>query len=227
MTIAWQPAFVRNKMLHPKTVQCKTVAVTSMSNKPPECCPQGQRAGRLKTKGRKFQYQHVDLDLKHNTPTPPPMILMTYLRKKRLILPRALVDIPLKVWNKALCLALPTPSLCWSRWYFDDLCKVWNKALCLALPTPSLCWSKWYFDDLCKVWNKALCLALPTLSLCWSRWYFDDLCILWGAGSDTCLTVQFIRNIIGRSFSTVQWQTGTKLLKRRMKVKLSEKILLW
>ena len=54
-----------NKMLHPSTSQCKTVAVTNMSKQAASVLPSGQRAGRLKHEGRKFQDQPVHLDMGH------------------------------------------------------------------------------------------------------------------------------------------------------------------
>ena len=45
----WQgsPSFERSKMPHPKTVQCKTVAMTNMANKPPACCPEGGKERKI------------------------------------------------------------------------------------------------------------------------------------------------------------------------------------
>ena len=72
MRITWQQSEnsaaaqpVMNKMPHLKTVQCKIVAVTNMSNKSPACCPGVRGQEQPRTEGRQFQCQPVDLGLRH------------------------------------------------------------------------------------------------------------------------------------------------------------------
>ena len=78
------PTFNRNKTPHPKTVQCKT-GYDKHVKQAISVLPSGQRAGSLKTKGRKFQYQPADLGVRHGMRFSflfSPSVLLTYPRKK-------------------------------------------------------------------------------------------------------------------------------------------------
>ena len=79
------PASDSNKTPHPKTVQCKTAAVTSMSNKLPACCPQGRGQEDWRPKAGSFSINLLIsacgtacLFLFFS------LVLLTYLRKKAL-----------------------------------------------------------------------------------------------------------------------------------------------
>ena len=67
-------AFNRDRTPHPKTVQCKTVAVTNTSNKPPACCPQGRGQEDWRPKAGSFRsacwFRRAG---RHEFPPPPPL----------------------------------------------------------------------------------------------------------------------------------------------------------